>query len=141
MSHLLNVYPEQQLVVILYSGEVTLAEFGEVAAEMLSHPAYRIWFDGVSDFRQAHTTMSADELEALAEAALKDDAAKGKWCFIISPSDPMATAFSMIYQERLENQHDSAAVTTLEGASEFLSRDLTQFLPLVRERPMLRKAR
>ncbi len=127
MKHTLNIYPEDQLVVIHYSGEVTLAEFGEMAGRMLSHPDYQIHFRGVSDFRQAHTKMDEKEFEQLAQSAIDDNAATGDWCVIAA--SPLETAYSMLYADKLEELHGTTVVSTIESASDHLQVDLSQYLP------------
>jgi len=124
--HQLAIYPEESLVVCVFSGQITISEIEETAKIMLSHPDFDIHLNGISDFRQAQVTFTRSELEYFNRAAIETPFTRGSWCLLAD--SPIETAMALIYANELKETHPVGVFSTIKGASNFLNKDLSQYL-------------
>jgi len=127
MSHTLNVYPEEMLVVVIFEGEVSIAEMVELDEKITNHPGIQISFKGVYDFRNARKCYRPKDLENLKNKSTTLNPQKGKWCSI--NATPMETGLAELFKRKRMVVHPFEVFSTVDGASGFLSTNLEKYLP------------
>jgi len=123
--HKVEIYPEQSLVVAVFSGLVTIEEIKQANIETAKDPKFKKNFDGVTDFRFAKASFTDQQLLQFRESALKSDFTRGIWCILASR--PLETAMSLIFANKVQKNHIKV-FSTVEAASAFLNRDLRHLL-------------
>jgi len=123
--HKIDIYPEQSLVVSVFSGSVTIEEIKMANMKIARNSNFDKRFDGISDFRFAQANFTDNELREFRNSALKSDFTKGRWCLLVST--PLETAMSMIFANKIVKQ-SVRVFSTVNAASEYLGQDLAPLL-------------
>ena len=123
--HKVDVYPEQSLVVAVFSGPVTIEEIKQANIETAKDTKFEKHFDGVTDFRLAEASFTDLQLLRFRESALKSDFTRGIWCILASK--PLETAMSMIFANKTQ-KNQIKVFSTVEAASAYLNRNLQHLL-------------
>ncbi|HKI60506.1 MAG TPA: hypothetical protein VKA23_05680 [Mariprofundaceae bacterium] len=123
--HKVDIYPEQSLVVALFSGPVTIEEIKQANIETIKDSRFDKRFDGITDFRFAEASFTDHDLLQFRASALKSDFTRGAWCILASR--PLETAMSMIFANKAQKT-PIKVFSTVDAASAYLNRDLQQLL-------------
>ncbi|MES0370880.1 MAG: hypothetical protein ABUK11_01240 [Mariprofundaceae bacterium] len=122
----LDIYPEEALVVLMFSGQLEIEEIETAIHEMASHSDYIKHFDGVSDCRSAKVMFSEKQLHQFNRKAKENGIARGVWCLLVDR--PLETAMAMIYAHEIKENHPVAVFSTVKAASEYLNKDINYYL-------------
>jgi len=122
----INVYPEESLVVCVYSGDFLVDEIGETMEIVASHPAYHDAMNIVSDFRKAAVRYTKNELHHLSARLTRSPVTASSWCLLAD--SPAETAMALIFAHDLREVHPVGVFCTVKAASEFIRRDLSPHL-------------
>ena len=122
----LNVFPDKQLIVAKYSGDVCMDDVVRLTEEMVSNPNYSPLFNGVTDYRGAKLSATSDEVTAFAKDVIESEVSLGTWCILCD--EPNTTAYNMIFQSLLKSRHPVEIYSTVDAASKRLNMDLKEYL-------------
>ena len=121
-----DVFPDKQLIVAKYSGNVCMDDVVSLTQEMLSNPSYSSLFNGISDYRGAKLSVTPDEMNAFAKDVIDNEVSLGTWCLLCD--EPNTTAFMMIFQSLLKSRHPVEVYSTVAAASNRFNTDLKEYL-------------
>ena len=121
-----EVFPDDQLVVVKYRGDVRMADVVKLTQEMVSLPGYSPSFNGVTDHRGVNLLVTQEEIRAFSRDAISNEVSLGTWCLICDA--PLTTAFMLIFKSQLESRHPVEIVSTVDAASYRLGVDLEKYL-------------
>jgi len=122
----IKIFPENSLVIMVYSGAVDFQQIMKANGEMASDPRFRQSFNGVVDHRKSIIELSHEEIKEIAKSISDNDVSVGKWIILVD--SPKETAFSMLYVDSIEGQHPQNICSTIKAASAYLSFDLSDYL-------------
>ena len=129
-SHLQNtveIFPDEQLIVGKYFGDVSMSDITCLTQKMVSMPDYSPSFNGVTDFRGINLLMTQDELHDFIKSAIENEVSLGTWCLICDT--PITTAFMLLFKSQLKSRHPVEVFSTVEAASDRLGIDVSKYLP------------
>lgn len=124
--HQINIHSHDSLIICSYSGQITIDEIEHATEEMVNRPEFSKAHDGVSDFRQAKVLFTRNELERFNAKAIENSFSTGSWCILAD--SPMETAMALIYAHEMKEVHPVEVFSTVQGASDFLKKDLSRYL-------------
>lgn len=122
----LDIYPEDALVTIVFSGPIKTEEIGMAILEMAKHSDYARHFNGISDCRLAESKITENELYRFNQRAKKTRITHGAWCLLVDR--PLETAMAMIFAHALNEKQAIGVFSTVKAASEYLEKDLSHCL-------------
>ncbi len=121
-----KIFSDDRLVSFRCAGPVTLEFAKESYLNLSRDAAFDPSFDGIGDWRGITTTMTPEEAKQLAHLVVDMKLSSGRWAGLVS--SPMITALATIYKNAVKRQHTLELFTTIEGASDYLGRDVSRFL-------------
>jgi len=124
--HSFKIIPEEELVVQILKGDITLDAFLSGMGRLTSDSRFDPAFSSVMDFRQGRILMSLDDLKSAAERFRAMDCCKGRRALLVNRS--VDTAKILIFRRHAGVGERFSVYSTVEGASTFLFNDLSRFL-------------
>lgn len=124
--HQLEIHPDDALIICHFSGHITIDEIEEATDELTALPDYSAELDGVSDFRHAQVTFTREELARFIRSSVENPVTRSSWCILAD--SPMETAMALIFASEMKKIHPVDVFSTVEGASDFLKKDLSDRL-------------
>jgi hypothetical protein len=121
-----KIYPERNLIVIRFEGEIDFSEMMELHHDMINDPEYHKNLDGVADQRTATLQLTTKEISKIARFNLDHDLVSGRWAHIIIT--PIETALAKTYQRKALDQHGMHIFYNIETASAYLGYDISPYL-------------
>ena len=121
-----RIVPEENLIVLQFSGEVLWEEVGRYYGELVKDPNYHQELMGVCDLRGAELMFTPEESKMLARISREQQLTRGRWAFIADT--PSGTALAMIFGKEIGDFHESQFFSSVDAASDFLDRDLSRYL-------------
>ena len=120
-----KVFPDKQLVIGQFNGDVSIKDIVSLTEEMVSNPSYSPLFNGTADFRGVNLLITPDEMNAFSEVAIESEVSSGTWCYICD--EPNTTAYMMLFKSNLKPQHPVEVYSTVAAASKRLNMDLAEY--------------
>jgi len=120
-----KIYPEHMFIHTWTSGsdfETLLKFYMDVA----SHEDFSKDFVGLADMREGELDISPEQVTEMAKFVVDSNYSRARWVFLVS--EPTATAFSLVYQDIVAEQHAMFVASTIEAASEYLGLDLEKII-------------
>jgi len=124
--HSFKIIPEEELVVQILKGDITLEDFLSGMGHLTSDSRFNPAFSSVMDFRQGRVLMSLDDLKNAGERFREMDCCKGRRALLVNRS--VDTAKILIFRCHTGAGERFSVYSTVEGASTFLLNDLSRFL-------------
>lgn len=121
-----KIYPDKQLIVGKYNGDVCMNDIVSLTQEMVLNSSYSPLFNGVTDCRGVNLLVTPDEMNAFTRGVIDDEVSLGTWCFICD--EPNTTAYMMLFQSNLKSRHPVEVYSTVDAASNRLNIDLKEYL-------------
>jgi len=113
-----RIYPDERFIAFKCSGALSLDFTKESYLKISEDPDFDPTYNGIGDWRSITEVMLPEEARELAKfvrcAGLVDK--------------PVLTALGAIYKAAVEPQHRLELFSTVEGASNFLGRDVSKYL-------------
>ncbi len=121
-----KIFSEDRLVSFRCAGPVTLEFAKESYLNLSRDAAFDSSFGGIGDWRGITQTMTPEETKQLAYLVVDMKLSSGRWAGLVS--GPMITALGTIYRNTVKPQHNLELFSTIEGASGYLGKDVSNFL-------------
>lgn len=119
------ILPEQSLIFARFAGPACLSDLTAIASIICSDPAYVRSFDGLLDLTDLEVSISVadiSELVSFTESNRKQG--YGRWAILAST--PIATAYTMIYRQRVSPALPVTLFSTYEGAARYLGKPIDE---------------
>ena len=94
--------------------------------DVASHEDFSKDFVGLADMREGELKITTEQVVEMGRFVVDSNYSKARWVFLVS--EPIETAFSVVYQDIVSPQHAIFVASTLEAASEYLGLDLEKII-------------
>lgn len=110
--------PERRLVVLRFTGLLSLAPLLEALVQIWEHPSYHPDLDMLCDLSDAQAQASAESVPDVERFLQDPRAARGRRAIVIH--DPVVTALTMLYVRTLPADDSIRIFSTLGAAHDYL---------------------
>jgi len=117
------ILPEQSLIFARFAGSASISDLTAIASIICSDPAYVRSFDGLLDLTDLEVSIPVSdisELVSFTETSRKHG--YGRWAILAST--PIATAYTMIYRQRVTPALPVTLFSTYEAAARYLGKPI-----------------
>lgn len=123
MSFHYEISLEDRLILVRFEGAFSAPELIASTRELCADKDYYRGLDGLIDLREIAVAITPEEIEKLVEFTLsKKKRGYGRWAVLVT--SPMATALTMLYQQKVSHEHPFAIFSTVEAAASYLGKSL-----------------
>ena len=111
---------------VRFTGAFSAPDLVASTQELCADKNYSRGLDGLIDLRDIAVAIKPEEIEWLVDFTLsKKKRGYGKWAVLVT--SPMATALTMLYQQKVSHAHPFAIFSTTEAAASYLGRSAGAF--------------
>lgn len=121
-----HIFKDKKLVSVSLLENIKFNQLMEWHNILFTDPDFSPDMDGIVDQRVHVIDVTHDDIEALIKMNKENKFVTGRWCHLIDA--PKSTAIAMLYQSGSEELHDVHIFNSVEGVSQFLGYDVSDYL-------------
>ena len=118
------VVPEQRLIVLRFTGEVSLGDVMRSSEVLWRDPGYDRTFHIISDLSAVSPRANPRDVVTLRDFYKRPEASIGRWAMIFS--DPILTALGLLFRSAAAIDRRIGVFSTWEGACDFLNVEVSE---------------